>query len=214
MHLARALRLSIPITVIVCVLGGCSGGEETASSPAMSLRVMTFNIFYGGDELDLAKDDWCTKPDGCQDTFALVLDAIRKSKADVVGLQEATANTRKVAEELGWHVNERTAVISRFPIIDPGDADGLYVFVEPTPGRVVAISNVHLPATPYGPYQLQKGASREKVVRLESGRLRASRPQVDELPVLAEDGIPVFLTGDFNSPSHLDSAHGVEWPVS
>jgi endonuclease/exonuclease/phosphatase family metal-dependent hydrolase len=195
---------------------GCSGDEETSGlSAPMTLRVMTFNVFYGGDEMKLPERDWCTEPEGCQETFALAVDAIRKSKADVVGLQEATGNTRKIAEELGWNYDERTAVISRFPIIDPGGADGVYVFVEPTLGRVVAISNVHLPATPYGPYQLQRGKSKADVVALEErARLPAIQPQVEELPILAEDGIPVFLTGDFNSPSHFDEAHGVEWPVS
>ena len=48
------------------------------------------------------------------------VDAIKESKADVVGLQEATGNTRKVAEALGWNYNERTQIISRFPIVDPG----------------------------------------------------------------------------------------------
>jgi hypothetical protein len=49
--------------------------------------------------------------------------------------------------------------------------------------------------------------------------------QVDELPQLAAMGIPVFLTGDFNSPSYLDwteaadaarddMPYPVEWPVS
>ena len=45
------------------------------------------------------------------------------------------------------------------------------------------------------------------------------------LPELADDGMPVFLTGDFNSPSHLDWTPAVDavreevrypvvWPVS
>jgi endonuclease/exonuclease/phosphatase family metal-dependent hydrolase len=204
--------------MVAASLAACSGdGDDKSSSkaPAMTLRVMTFNIFYGGDEMKLPSRDWCTDPAGCQDTFAAVAQAIKQSKADIVGLQEATGNTRKLAVQLGWHFNERTAVISHFPIIDPGGADGLYVFVEPTPGRVVAISNVHLPATPYGPYKEQRGWTDDEVVALEERvRLPAIEQQVDELPQLAQQKIPVFLTGDFNSPSHLDGAHGIEWPVS
>jgi hypothetical protein len=53
----------------------------------------------------------------------------------------------------------------------------------------------------------------------------AIEEQVNELPQLAAMGIPVFLTGDFNSPSYLDwteaadaarddMPYPVEWPVS
>jgi endonuclease/exonuclease/phosphatase family metal-dependent hydrolase len=209
-------RLVFSVALAICLVAGCSSGEEQrAASSAMTIRVMTFNIFYGGDEMKLPERDWCTNPEGCQDAFALVVDAIRRSKADVVGLQEATANTCEIADELGWHCDGRTATISRFPIVDPGGADGLYVFVEPTPGRVVAVANTHLPATPYGPYWLQRGKSEEDVVALEEDvRLPAIQPQLEGLPPLADRGIPVFLTGDFNSPSHHDLAHGVDWPVS
>jgi endonuclease/exonuclease/phosphatase family metal-dependent hydrolase len=210
------LRLVFSLALAVCLGAGCSSGEEEpAGSSAMTIRVMTFNIFYGGDEMKLPQRDWCTDPEGCQDTFGLVVDAIKRSKADVVGLQEATANTCRIADELGWHCDERTATISRYPIIDPGGADGLYVFVEPTPERVVAIANTHLPATPYGPYWLQRGKSKEDVIALEEQvRLPAIQPQLEGLPPLADQGIPVFLTGDFNSPSHHDLAHGLAWPVS
>ena len=141
-------------------------------------------------------------------------------------MQEATGNTRKVAEALGWNYNERTQVISRFPIVDPGGADGLYVFVQPTPSTVVAVSNVHLPSTPYGPYRAQAGYTEDQVLDLENRvRLPAIEEQVNELPQLAAMGIPVFLTGDFNSPSYLDWTEEadaarddmpfpVEWPVS
>lgn len=43
--------------------------ESAAETPSTTLRVMTFNIFYGGDELDLETDDWCTRPVGCQRTL-------------------------------------------------------------------------------------------------------------------------------------------------
>jgi endonuclease/exonuclease/phosphatase family metal-dependent hydrolase len=218
-----------------CLFGGCFGGgndEKQAAAtgaskqPEITLRVATFNIFYGGDEMVLASKDWCTDPEGCQETFAAVVDAIQQSQADIVGLQEATGNTRKVAEALGWNYNERTQVISRFPILDPGGGDGLYVFVQPTPSTVVAVSNTHLPSSPYGPYRAQAGYTPEQLVHLEERlRLPAIRPQLEGLPPLAEDGIPVFLTGDFNSPSYFDwtevansaredMPYAFEWPVS
>jgi endonuclease/exonuclease/phosphatase family metal-dependent hydrolase len=223
------LRFGLLLALSVFLAAGCFGGgddEQPAKLPELTLRVATFNIFYGGDEMVLASKDWCTDPAGCQETFAAVVDAIEQSKADVVGLQEATGNTRKVAEALGWNYNERTQVISRFPILDPGGADGLYVFIQPTQSTVVAVSNVHLPSTPYGPYRAQAGYTADQVLHLENRlRMPAIEEQVNELPQLAAMGIPVFLTGDFNSPSYLDwteeadaarddMPYPVEWPVS
>ena len=190
------------------------------------LRVMTLNIFYGGDELDLRTNDWCAKREGCQAAFAKVLEAIRASGADVVGLEEAEHSTRRIARALGWHASERTQVISRYRLIDPPGADGIYVYVELGPGEVVAIANAHLPSTPYGPYRVRNGATPEELDELErSVRLPAIQEQLAVLPGLVSAGIPVFLVGDFNSPSHLDwtpAAAAVrpevpfafDWPVS
>ena len=47
---------------------------------------MSFNIWLGGDVVDFGK----------------VVETIEASGAEVVGLQEAEGNTRKVARALGW----------------------------------------------------------------------------------------------------------------
>src|SRR5262245_41310043 len=62
-------------------------------SPRVTLRVMTLNIFYGGDELNLATGQFCNDPAGCPETLARVIDVIRASGADVVGLEEGEHNT-------------------------------------------------------------------------------------------------------------------------
>ena len=202
------------LVAVACVLLAGSG-TATSAGTSTTLRVMTFNIFYGGDELNLQTRQFCKDAAGCPETLEQVVEAIRASGADVVGLNEATMNTQLIADRLGWHASPRTQVISRYPIVDPPGANGLYVFVEPLPGRVVAVSDVHLPADPYGPYELRDGATIDEVLELERDlRLPDIDDELDALPPLAARGIPVFLTGDFNSPSHLDGAHGVEWPVS
>ena len=90
-------------------------------------------------------------------------------------------NTRTIAEKLGWNYSERTSYMSRFPIIDPPGANGLYVFVEPEPGRVVAVANVHLPSDPYGPYEARDGATRDEVLQLENDlRVPAVQTEVRE----------------------------------
>jgi endonuclease/exonuclease/phosphatase family metal-dependent hydrolase len=224
---SRGTKLGAVVAVFavaVCLLAGAS--PAPAADPSVTLRVMSFNIFYGGDELNLQTRQFCKDPAGCPETLDQVAAAIRASGADVVGLNEATMNTCPLAQKLGWHCSARTQIISRHPIVDPPGANGLYVFVEPLPGRVVAVSDVHLPADPYGPYEIRDGATLAQVLQLENDlRVPAIQNEVRELPKLAARGIPVFLTGDFNTPSHLDWTQAVadvradvpfpvQWPVS
>lgn len=129
-----------------------------------------------------------------------------------------------LAEKLGFHYSERLAVLSRYRIIDNGQRD--YVYVEVEYGKVVAMANVHLPAGPYLPYELRDNRlTDEQAVEMETDLLRVKdmAGRFDSLPKLIQRDIPVFLTGDFNTPSHLDwtedameSHYGlaVEWPVS
>ena len=197
-----------------------------ATAAPVTLRVMTLNIFYGGDEWNPAKQQWCRHPTGCPETLRLVAGTIEAAGADVVGLQEGTANECRLAAMLEWYCEPRLQLISRLPLIDPPSADGVYALVEVTPGRFVAMSNVHLPSDPYGPYLVRDGVARSDVLDVErSARLPFIRSQLDVLPDLAAAGMPVFLTGDFNSPSHLDWTpavaavrqevrYQVVWPVS
>jgi len=209
----------------VLALGG-STFAIAAPQPTAVIRVMTLNIFYGGDELDLHNGDFCHRPAGCPETLAQVEKVIHDSGADIVGIEEGEHNAGVIAGAIGWNASDRTQVISRFPIVDPPGAGGHYVWVEVLPGRFVAIGNVHLPSDPYGPYEIRDGATLDQVLDLETSvRLPAIQTSIGVLPPLAAAGMPTFLTGDFNSPSHLDwtaavSAvrpevpYPVDWPVS
>ena len=111
--------------------------------------------------------------------------------------------------------------------MDPPGGNGIHVFAEVAPGRVVAVANVHLPSDPYGPYFPREGWTLDEVLALEHElRMPAIQPQLAALPPLAAAGIPVVLTGDFNSPSHLDwtaavsavrpieAPYPIDWPVA
>jgi endonuclease/exonuclease/phosphatase family metal-dependent hydrolase len=185
-------------------------GSASADEPGIDLRVMTLNIWYGGAQVDAGQ----------------VVEAIKAAKADIVGLQEPDGTARAIATALGWpYVDERRHIISHYPLFDP-PGDPLYVWVEPVPGRIVAVANVHMPATPYGPEAVRDGQDLAAVLQMETDtRLPAIQPYLEALPKVAADGTPVFLTGDFNSPSHLDWTeavvkvrpqvkYAVEWPVS
>lgn len=154
------------------------------------VKVMTFNIWIGGSVVDFGK----------------VIEAIKSSGADVVGLQESDGNAARVANLLGWpFVNESLQIISKYPLIQPGDSDGLYTYVQLAPGQVFAMSNIHLPSDPYGPYQIVDGMNREDVLKSEEAtRMPTLNQFLPTWKKLLAQKMPLVVTGDFNSPSHLD----------
>jgi len=172
-------------------LAWCGASLAAGDPSAVTLRVMTFNVWYGGEQVSLAK----------------VAEAIRAADPDIVGLQEADRNLERVAELAGMpYVDPRRRLLSRWPIFDSGsgertesgaspysttalDMGSLHAWVMVRPGKVVAVSNVHL----------SNGAALGDLRRGETAPLTS-------LGRLAGDGTPVFLTGDFNTPSHLDRA--------
>jgi endonuclease/exonuclease/phosphatase family metal-dependent hydrolase len=230
----RASRLVGSVLVAFSVAAGVilappvSAGPSApqAAAPQVRVSVMTQNTFYGGDDFKLSTSDWCPVANGCPRALHRLAHIIAATGADVVGVQEPERNTRKLAHLLGWHASPRAHVISRFPILDPPHSRGIFTYVEPVPGRVIAVANTHLPSTPYGPYRVRAGWTRDRVIRLERRlRVAALAPVLHRLPRLAERGVPVFLTGDFNSPSYLDWTKAVararravpyalHWPAS
>lgn len=183
-------------TVAVCPVSGllfsCNKKhpEKKEEAARDTLRVLTFNILYGGDEYNFDK----------------VVEVITRSGADLAGIQEAEGNLKKLAEAAGWkYYDERTHIISRYPVFGPPEGGRMYVYVMVRPGKVVALANLHLPSDPYGPEQMLKGVAPDSIRRLEASlRMPTLTPYLDALPKLVQQGVPVFLTGDFNTPSHQD----------
>ncbi len=216
--------------VLCCVSIGLltTGAAANASDAPRTLRVMTFNVWYGGDQI----------------AFGQVAEAIKAARADIVGIQEPDGNLRRIADAVGFpYVDERRYIISRYPLFDSGsgvkqgkgrvpysingqDAADVNAWALIGAGEVVAVANTHLTSDPYGPEAVRDGASVEKVLALEDEiRVPEVRPLTTALAKIAKANIPVFLTGDFNSPSYLDwtaAAVGtrpeikypVQWPVS
>jgi endonuclease/exonuclease/phosphatase family metal-dependent hydrolase len=200
---SRAARL-------LCLAGFVFGSSPETIQGAESVRVMTFNIWHGGEA-------------GNQ-PLSQTLEVIRAANADVVGLQETHGNAegsaqpdngRKLAGMLGWNYFDqggRTAILSRFPIVTNTPRKWGAALRLPS-GREVWMFNVHLMHAPYQPYQLlgipYAGAPFIKTASEAVSEARKARgAQVESLltelkPILAR-GQPVFLTGDFNEPSHQD----------
>lgn len=175
------------------------------------LTVMSFNIENGGTQIDFNK----------------VIEAIKKSNADVVGIQEPWGNIERLAQALHWkYFNRKHHIISRLPLLELPESKGQYLLVEVLAGKVVAMANIHLPSDPYGPERIIFGDPASQVIKMEQRiRLSVAAPLIKQLAELAHTGMPVFLTGDFNSPSHLDwtmatlnrlqnHRYQMQWPVS
>ena len=176
------------------------------------LTVMTFNVWYGGVQVD----------------FGEVARAIRMARADVVGVQEPEGNLRRLARASGLpYVDESLHLISRYPLFAVERRGLRLAYVALDLDHVVAIGNLHLTCCPYGPEEAAAGKPARRVLALErSLRLPEIRPYIRSLAPIARGGVPTFLTGDFNSPSHLDWTEAVAqtrpqrvpyplaWPVS
>lgn len=163
---------------------------------AEPLKIMTFNIWLGGDQVNFEK----------------TVDAIRASGADIVALQEAEGRSAEIAAALGWsQVAGHRNIIARVPLFAPptgdaGDGNDLnYLYAEIQPGKFVMIANIHLPASPYGPYDLRDGKAAEEVLATEAETQGvALAPYIAPLKAAADGGTPAIILGDFNTPSWLD----------
>ncbi|MBA4352739.1 MAG: hypothetical protein C0427_16015, partial [Rhodobacter sp.] len=72
------MRLLLPLLLLAPL--AATAQEETR------LKVLSFNIWYGGDQV----------------SFAKVIEAIRLSDADIVGLQEPDGRTAEIAAAAGY----------------------------------------------------------------------------------------------------------------
>ncbi len=209
------VQLVLAVAAATVALGG---GTVRAATPVSAPRVATIRVAQFNcdisDEFPIIK-------------AALVARAIRASGADVVGIEEGGGEIRQIAHALHWRYYDiRMQIVSRLPLIDPPGGHGLYTFVEAAPGRVVAMENVHLPSAPYGPVWVKHGKTAAQVIAMEKRvRLPAIEPDLAAARTLHAAGIPVFLTGDFNSPSFRDwtqatvgirpyMPYPLRWPVS
>jgi endonuclease/exonuclease/phosphatase family metal-dependent hydrolase len=205
------MRKALPALLALALsLAACGEKEEPPAPDGTELTVMSFNVWYGGASVDPGQ----------------VVAAIAAADPDVIGLQEPEGNLREIAQAAGLpFVDESLHVASRFPLF-AAERNGVpFAYVEVEPDRVVAIANGHLTCCPYGPNLVRAGKTAEEVEALES-RLRVpeARPYARLLAGLADDRVPAFMTGDFNSPSHLDWTdaaieerdlpYPVEWPAS
>ncbi|RBQ86775.1 hypothetical protein VDGD_05006 [Verticillium dahliae] len=177
--------------------------RRAGSSLVKTLRVLTFNMWHGGTQVDNYHEK--------QVRFLL------ESNVDIVGLQEDQSgrHAHRLANALGWHYwasSRSVGVISRYPIAEKFgeiNASGGVRIALDGDEQQINFWVVHLGYTPYGPYDFCfDGMDVETVIEREvkSGRT----PQITDTlaamkgQIASAGDVPVLLVGDFNAPSHLD----------
>jgi hypothetical protein len=162
---------------------GAGSAAASEESPSIRISVMSYNIENGGAQVDFNK----------------TVEAIKKSGADVVGIQEAWGNTARLAKAAGWkYYDQRQHIISRLPLLEAPDSHGLYTFIEVLPGKMVAMANMHLPDEPYGPDMVRSGSTAAEVEQNERKvRLPTAVPFVEKLSVPYKGRRPRVSHGRF-----------------
>ncbi|MBA4104638.1 MAG: hypothetical protein C0485_02690 [Pirellula sp.] len=163
-----------------------------------SLKVLSFNVWHA-DEGNAA-------------SVNKLREIIQTSGADVIGVQEMqTSAGASIAAALGFNYYQQSGgdvqVISRYPITAAASGD-LGVQIELSPGQNIWLFNAHLAAYPYQPYDLRDGIlpmnEASVIAAANSARGGGTTSYLSSMASAISSGAPVFFTGDFNEPSHLD----------
>lgn len=163
-----------------------------------SLKVLSFNVWHA-DEGNAA-------------SINKLREIIETSGADVIGAQEMqTSAGASIAAALGFNYYQQSGgdvqVISRYPITSAAGGN-FGVQIELSPGQNIWLFNAHLAAYPYQPYDLRDGIlpmnEASVIAAANSARGSGTTSYLSSMASVISSGAPVFFTGDFNEPSHLD----------
>lgn len=163
---------------------------------AASIKVLTLNV-----KLD------------AEGRAPAVAELIRKTGADVVGLQETDKSAEEIAKTLNlrrYRQDGGKSILTRFEQAGtlPG---GQGVLLRLEDGKRFAFVNVHLYYEPYQPYQLLGIPYMDApFLKTEAEAVAAARKARGKdvkaalQAVKAAKDLPLIVVGDFNEPSHLD----------
>lgn len=185
------------------------------------LKVLAWNIWHGGHRYGNAV--------GLQ----RVIDIIKESNADIVGLIETYGSGEIIADSLGYHfylISSNLSIMSKFPIKETIKAFRSFNFggakLDLGNGKELVFLDTWLHYLPsvYKSIDAKKSASE---IIVDEGKTRhdeISQILKEIKSILANrDQTPIVMSGDFNSGSHLDwiekardihYGYAIEWPVS
>ncbi|MBE8712637.1 endonuclease/exonuclease/phosphatase family protein [Sphingobacterium hungaricum] len=172
------------------------------AKPVDSLRIMTYNIWHGGNET------------GKGIGYKRIVDIIKQSKADIIAMQETYGSGAKIADELGYYFylrSDNISIMSRYPIEETLPAyksfhnANVKILIA---DRSIVFSSIWLnyPIDYWG--EIDKGIKLdvEKWEIAQDGNKQTMEGIIQSLKPALENSklIPVIIAGDFNSGSHLD----------
>jgi endonuclease/exonuclease/phosphatase (EEP) superfamily protein YafD len=206
-----------------------SGDELQRQRVDEDLQVLAWNIWNGGDEARYAEDEAVKRA-----KQQAIVDVIKASGADVVAMVETYGSGEAIAAGLGFHFHPRgtnVAILSRWPVVEdvsvyePFNCVGAIVEL-PDKRRVAVYSAwIHYVDDIWTDPHSRDGRDAAELLAADGesrqAEIRAILRGIDE-EMAKRPGVPVILTGDFNSNSHLDyveaarEQYGVvaEWPVT
>jgi exodeoxyribonuclease III len=172
------------------------------------LRVMTYNIYRGGEMRG--------------QPLSQTAKVIEAAGADIVGIQETRSPKGDTLEDLskllGWNHDggKGSNILTRYEIIE-SLKNGVKVKLDS--GQEAYLFNLHLPSHPYQPYQLlnirpkwHKHTNNITFIKTEAEAIQWAKKArgaaiaalLQQIKNLPDQDAPVFVVGDFNEPSHLD----------
>jgi endonuclease/exonuclease/phosphatase family metal-dependent hydrolase len=174
---------------------------------------MTYNVLTGG---------------ATYGPLSRTVSVIQTAQADVIGIQEVGGSAASIASSLGFFYHgfsSDIAIISRYPIAQIL-SQGVRLQISPTQDAYVF--DVHLAPYPYQPYDIRDGlisTEAQAIAGANAARGSSVSALINQMSPALSSGSPVFLTGDFNEPSHLDWTQAaanaglhfgkkVDWPTS
>jgi endonuclease/exonuclease/phosphatase family metal-dependent hydrolase len=195
--------------------------QVTDSPESTQIKIIAWNIWHGGHRYGHAV--------GLQ----RVIETIKSSNADIIGLIETYGSGEEIADSLGYYfylISSNLSIMSRYPIIETIRAFQPFNFggakLQLGQNKELVFFNTWLHYLPDYSKSISEGKSVKELINAE-GETRHAEIQsiLQEIsPWINNSGkIPIIMSGDFNSGSHLDwtektkdihQGYMVEWPVS
>lgn len=199
-----------------------NSNNNVVASDARHLKVLTWNIWHGGHRY------------GKEVGLQRVIETIKATNADLVGLIETYGSGAIIADSLGYYfylISSNLSIMSRYPIAEtirafkPFNFGGVKLMTGPSQDLIFFDTWLHyLPD--YSNNIIKENKTPKALIADEAGTRHAEIKEIlkEISPYLKNtDEVPVIMVGDFNMGSHLDWTaetkdihYGkiVEWPES
>jgi len=196
--------------------------KQNASEDALSIGIMSWNIWHGGRE------------DGEDMGPNRVVDIIRDSNVDLVAMQETYGSGELISKALKFHFHPRgtnVSIHSRFPVVEDisvfEEFKCVGALVELPNKRHIAFYSIWLP---YNKEIWEAGTRDTSDPQSMLAACQASCDDLEKIRTLIKkrladkkyQKVPIVIAGDFNSMSHVDYISSstdqykvkIDWPTS